>query len=231
MQGRAARLRPELVGLLTLFILAGLILAFGLLAQEVLEGDTSAFDRRILLLFRDPSNLSHVIGPAWLPEMMRDLTSLGSTVVLGLVVLIVAGYLALARMPAALALVLGSVLGGQAISTVLKVFFERARPDLIPGAPQVFTASFPSGHAMLSAVTYLTLGALLTRIEEKRSLKRYFMVVAVALTMVVGASRVFLGVHWPTDVLGGWCVGAAWAMICSSVARRLQRRGKLERLN
>jgi undecaprenyl-diphosphatase len=111
---------------------------------------------------------------------------------------------------------------------LLKDVFQRSRPDLVPHAVQVFSDSFPSGHATLSAVTYLTLGALLARVERPRAAKMYFLGVAITLTMIVGASRVYLGVHWPTDVLAGWCVGAAWAIVCWIVATRLQQRGKVE---
>lgn len=221
---------PGIAGLAWLFGLGALALVFGLLAVKVRDGDTAGFDRAILLWFRDPADLARLRGPVWLLEMCRDLTSLGSTAVLGLLLLAVAGYLAFGRKWVDLALVLVSVLGGQAASTVLKLLFERARPDLIPGAPRVFTTSFPSAHAMMSAVTFLTLGALLSRIESRRALKLYAIGAALVVTVIVGTSRVALGVHWPTDVLGGWCVGAGWAMLCSVTAARLKRRGKLERL-
>ena len=207
---------------------AGLALVFGLLAEEVIEGDTAAFDRRILLAFRRPGDLGHTIGPPWLVETARDATALGSTIVLGLLLIAVVGYLFMVRKRHAAFLVAGAVLGGQLLSTLLKLAFERARPDLIPDAPRVFTASFPSAHAMLSAVTYLTLGALLARVQTHRSARVYLLALAILLTVLVGVSRVFLGVHWPTDVLAGWCVGAAWAMLCWMVAAWLQGRGKVE---
>ena len=222
---------PELPWLVGLCVAAGLILTFGWLAEEVFEGDTTAFDRHILLLFRRSGDPGQLLGPDWLPEMLRDLTSLGSTVILGLVLVVALGYLAMARKRGALALVLVSVLGGQAIATVLKLVFARPRPDLVPNAPMVFTASFPSGHAMLSAITYLTLGALLARIEKRCTLQHYFMITAIALTILVGVSRVALGVHWPTDVLAGWCVGAAWAIGCATAAGWLVRRRKVERID
>jgi len=209
--------------LVGLGLIAGLTLCFGWLAEEVIEGDTAAFDRHVLLLFRQPGELQHLVGPAWLPETLRDLTSLGSTVVLGFVVLLVVTYLALARNWRAAAIVLAAVLGGQLLSSVLKLAFGRPRPTLIPNAPEVFTASFPSAHAMLSAVTYLTLGALLTRIDRRLATRRFYIVTAVILTVMVGISRVALGVHWPTDVLAGWCIGSAWAIGCALIADRIER--------
>jgi undecaprenyl-diphosphatase len=220
-------IRREARWLFALLVVAGLVLVFGLLAEKVMEGDTGAFDRRLILLLRQTADPSVLLGPAWLPEMLRDLTSLGSTVVLGIVTLGVSAYLAITRTWRALVLVLVSILGGQILSTVLKNLFERDRPDLIPGAPEVFTASFPSGHAMLSAVTYLTIAALLARIEPRPALKRFYLTVGFGLTILIGVSRVALGVHWPTDVLAGWCVGAAWAFLCAWVAARLQERGEL----
>jgi undecaprenyl-diphosphatase len=114
------------------------------------------------------------------------------------------------------------------LSTVLKMGFERPRPDLVPHATRVYTASFPSGHAMLSAVTYLTLGALLARVQPNRRLKAYLIGLALCITLLVGASRVYLGVHWPSDVLAGWCGGAAWAALCWFIALQLQRQGQVE---
>ena len=113
-------------------------------------------------------------------------------------------------------------------SPLLKLGFARPRPDLVPHAVEVYTASFPSGHAMLSAVTYLTLGALLIRVQPRWRVKVYILFLAISITLLVGTSRVYLGVHWPTDVLAGWCVGAAWALLCWLVALRLQREGKVE---
>lgn len=221
--------RPREAAPLALFLgSAGLVLFFAWLARAVASQGTMSFDRAVFLFFREAGNPAVTIGPAWLKEGARDLTALGSTLVLGLMLVSVLGFLLITRKRGTALLVLAAVVGGQALSTVLKYFFERARPDLVPDAPQVFTASFPSGHAMLSAVTYLTLGALLARVQPSRAGRLYFVALAIGLTMLIGASRVYLGVHWPTDVLAGWCVGAAWAMMCWLVAVRLQARGEIE---
>ena len=201
---------------------------FAQLADEVVEGETRAFDNAVMLAMRSADDPSDPIGPEWFEEGVRDITSLGSSTVLVLVSLIVIGFLLISGAYGAAILVAVSVGGGMLLVHLLKDVFQRARPDLVPHAVQVFTNSFPSGHATLSAVTYLTLGALLARVERPRAAKMYFLGVAITLTMIVGTSRVYLGVHWPTDVLAGWCVGAAWAIICWVVATRLQRRGKVE---
>ncbi|GEP07016.1 phosphatase PAP2 family protein [Methylobacterium oxalidis] len=218
--------RREISLLATLFCVAALLLAFGLLADEVMEGDTMAFDNAVARFFR-PLGADGPIGPAWVHELGRDVTALGSMVVLCFLLAAVVGYLLLIRKKGAAALVLGSILGGTLISFGLKLLFNRPRPN-IPGGIQVFTASFPSSHAMLSAVTFLTLGALMTRVAADIRLKAYFMGLAVFLTVAVGLSRVYVGVHYATDVLAGWSVGSAWAILRWIVALRLQRRGQVE---
>jgi undecaprenyl-diphosphatase len=221
---RFRRLETRL--LLSILIIAGLLLAFVLIAGEVMEGEPLAFDRQILLAFRDAGNPAHPIGPAWVQEMARDVTSLGSFAVLAIVVGAGAGYLFLAHKRAAAWLLLGTVLGGSALNTLLKFGFARPRPELVAPVARVFTASFPSGHAALAAVTYLTLGALLTRVHPSRPIRIYFITVAVVLALLIGVSRVYLGVHYPTDVLAGWCIGAAWALACWIFMTRLQQQGQ-----
>lgn len=209
-------------------IIGGLILAFLQIADEMGEGEMEAFDQAILMLFRDPTNVDQVIGPAWMHEMVRDITALGSFSLLGLIVLGVCAYLVLAKMRSAAVLVLVSVLGGTLISTLLKLGYNRPRPDLAAMSQQ-FTASFPSGHAMLSAVTFLTIGALLARLAPTRPLQILSISAAIFLTVIVGVSRLYMGVHYPSDVLAGWSLGAAWALLCSTVAVVLQRRGSVDR--
>lgn len=220
-------IRGEAALLTGIALVSGLILGFLRLADEMLEGETEAFDRSILMLFRDPTNIDQVIGPPWVQEMVRDVTALGSFAFLGLLVLGVVIYLVLARLRGMALLVLVSVLGGTLLSTVLKMGYNRPRPDLATMSHQ-FTASFPSGHAMLSAVTFLTLGAILAQLAPTRALRIFSISAAIFLTLIVGVSRLYMGVHFPSDVLAGWCLGAAWALGCSLVAYWLQRRGKVE---
>jgi undecaprenyl-diphosphatase len=230
--GDAWRQRPrtarEAAPLLGLLLAAAGLWGFASLASEVLEGDTRALDRAILLALRNPADHADPIGPRWFEEVARDVTALGGNAVLTALTLAVIGYLVLARKRGAALLVAVSVGGGTALSSLLKLGFARPRPDLVPHAMEVYTASFPSGHAMLSAVTYLTLGALLMRVQPRWRLRLYILVLAVLATLLVGASRVYLGVHWPTDVLAGWCAGAAWALLCWLAALRLQRAGRVE---
>jgi undecaprenyl-diphosphatase len=145
--------------LMSILTIAFLLFVFGFVAQEVAAGKSLAFDRRVILAFRDQADPSAPIGPAWLLEAARDVTSLGSIVVLTFITLAAAGYLYLARSPTAAWLMLIAVFGGIALNTLLKAAFERPRPDIVIPAARVFTASFPSGHAAVSAITYLTIGA------------------------------------------------------------------------
>jgi undecaprenyl-diphosphatase len=218
--------RHELGTLAALFVLAAALLGFGTLAEAVLEGDTLAFDRAVLLALRDPANPADPLGPPWIEKAALDLTSFGSVTVLALVSAAAAGFLAVVREYPAALLVLASTGGGRVVGDLLKDAFARPRPDLALQVVPVDTAGFPSGHAALAAATYLTLGALLTRVRPDPRAKGYLLSVAVLLTLLVGASRVYLGVHWPSDVLAGWCVGSAWAMLCWLVAARM---GRIER--
>jgi undecaprenyl-diphosphatase len=217
----------ELTVLLAGTAFAAGIWMFALLADKVMEGGTQSFDRRILLAMRRPGDLSP-IGPPSVLQAAQDITALGGVSVLALVTAITAGFLLLDGKRHMAMFLCSSVVGGLLISVVLKDLFQRPRPDLVPYAVYASSTSFPSGHSMMSAVTYLTLGALLARSQERKRLKAYLLIVAALLTLMIGASRVYLGVHWPTDVLGGWTAGACWAILCWLVARWLQGRRTLE---
>jgi len=210
-------------------LLAGLVIAGGLWGleelMEVARATTPhAFDTEIMLAFRQAGQPDVPIGPAWLEGAVRDITSLGSTSVLVLVTTAVIIYLLLIRRPATALLMFVAVAGGQVLSSLLKFEVDRPRPDLVSHLVSETSLSFPSGHAMLSAVTYLTLGSMAARFLPGRTTKIFVLGLAILTTLLVGASRVYLGVHWPSDVLAGWCAGFAWAMLCWLVARFLQRR-------
>lgn len=181
-------------------------------AEEVVEGDARAIDTAILMFFRTPADPADPVGPRWLEDLARDLTALGSPVVLGIIVGVACLFLLLAGRHRTSLFVLGATASGGIASTLLKLSFNRPRPDLVPHTLYVSSASFPSGHAMISALVYLTLGALVARLVRGRRLKLYVLSVAVLLSGLVGLTRVYLGVHWPSDVVGGWAAGAAWAL-------------------
>ena len=207
---------------LSVLAIAGLLFAFGFIAQEATQGKSLTFDRRIILAMRDTGDQSAPLGPAWVQEAARDVTSLGSIPVLVIITFAVSGYLFLARRHSAAWLMLFAVFGGIALNDSLKLVFARPRPDVVIPAARVFTTGFPSGHAALSAITYLTMAALLVRSPSSFKIGFYFMTLAAFLTILIGISRIYLGVHYPTDVLGGWCIGIAWGsriMGGSSMAR------------
>ncbi|XUY29823.1 phosphatase PAP2 family protein [Agrobacterium sp. rho-8.1] len=204
-------------------LLAAALVGTGLflgLTSEMLEGETRTFDESILLFFRHADDLSIPIGPGWLTHVVDDITSLGGTTALFLITALTIIYLFIVRQRSVGAFVALSVVGGWAVSTVLKIGIARPRPDIVPHLVSVRDLSFPSGHAMVSTVTYLTLGALLSRIQTTRAARIYFIAVAIFLSGIIGFSRIYLGVHYPTDVLGGWCAGASWAMFCWILAQR-----------
>ncbi|MBX3563264.1 MAG: phosphatase PAP2 family protein [Sphingomonas sp.] len=187
-----------------------LILWFG---HELSEGDGASIDRAIMLAMRVPGHPDIPAGPAWLPSAMRDVTALGSATVLTFVVASAAIFLALHQRMRSMALVLGATLLGSAVVTVIKALVSRARPDLIDRLMVEVSHSFPSGHAANSAIVYLTLATLLFPVMPDRRLRGFVLGVAILLTGAIGVSRVYLGVHWPSDVVAGWVFGGGWAML------------------
>ena len=218
----------ETAVLVSLLVIGGSLWGFSELTTLVLDGGRAKFDETLLLALRESGHPDIPRGPAWLPQVMKDITALGGPAILTLLSLSVVGFLLLEGKGRIALLVAASVLGGLLLSAALKHGFHRPRPGIVPHLTTETTTSFPSGHSMLSAVTYLTLGTLLARHYLDHRLKIFFLAAAVGIAFLVGLSRVYLGVHYPTDVLGGWCAGVAWALCCNLIARQLQRRGKVE---
>lgn len=220
--------RPDGASLVVLLILAVAVWGFFELTEYVEAGKgPSEFDRGLLLAFRSSDNPTDPVGPRWFEEFVRDVTALGGIGPLTFLTLGVAGYLILSGRRRTSLLLVGWVGGGVALSMILKGVFARARPDVVPHLMHVSTASFPSGHAMMSTIVYVTLGSLLARVHGG-ALRVYVLALAVGIASLVGLSRVYLGVHWPSDVAAGFAVGAAWAGLAWLVARYLQRDGVVE---
>jgi len=218
---------PATLILLLILALAGWV--FIELADSVVDGETHRFDPWLLRILRKSNDASTPIGPSWLHAMARDVTALGGYFCLILFTLMTVGYLWLDRKHHLSLFLLGSAVSGYIASTILKFFFQRPRPDVVPHLDYVISSSFPSGHSMNSAIIYLTLGTIIATSVARKRLKAYVMSVALFMTILIGISRVYLGVHYPTDVLAGWMAGLVWAILCFFVARRLQRRGTVEK--
>ncbi len=211
-----------------IFLCAVTFLAFSKLASEVLEGEGRSIDTQIMLLLREPNDSTNPLGPKWFEEMMRDISGLGSVAILTFITLASALYLSLINKKGLALYLLAAVGTGAMFSSLLKAGFDRPRPDLVPHGTTVYSASFPSGHSLIAAIVYLTLAALLAESQPRYRLKIYFLSLAIVMTLLIGISRVYLGVHWPSDVVAGWLGGSAWAFmfwIIAHYARKLHLQG------
>lgn len=215
-----------------MLVSAFLLFAFAWVAYELIEavvvGSQGSLDRLVLLALRDEIDLDDPLGPPWMEESGRDITALGGVVVLSLITLATALYLLLRRKGRIALFLLLTIASGNLITLFLKALFDRPRPELVSHESLVYTASFPSGHSMMAALTFFTLATLLARVEKSRRVKAFFFFVSLVLTIAVGLSRVYMGVHWPSDVLAGWALGIGWALLSHLLAARLQSRGKVE---
>lgn len=219
---------PELPVLVVALAVVAAVWGFAELADEVVEGDTQRLDDWVMSQLRDPAQPDQPRGASWVREIFRDFTALGGIAVMVVITAAVALYLWLRRKHHAMWLMVLAVVSGVAVSSILKHSFDRPRPPGGAALTATFTSSFPSGHSMISAIVYLVLGAMLARTEPRRVVQIYFLALAMLLTLLVGVSRVYLLAHYPTDVLGGWTAGLAWALVWWLVARYLQSRGAIE---
>lgn len=207
-----------------LILLLGCIGGFLAIAGEVRENETRSFDESILLAMRVPGDTSDPVGSPRIEEMARDITSLGGFTILTGVSLISLGVAIFSGRTKLALFALLSVIVGMTVMNQLKKGFDRPRPDLVEHATLVHNASFPSGHSMMAAMVYLTLGILLARTQRKKRLRAFIVTISVLITLCVGISRVYLGVHWPTDVVAGWMLGGAWAVGFWLVSMRVDPR-------
>ena len=221
--------RQEAAVLVAVLVILLALFGFVRITEELSQGQLANFDEWLLRLLRVPGHPHIPVGPAWLMEVAQDITALGGRTMLVAVSLFAIGYLSLERKYGAMWLVAAATGGGGLLSTIMKDYFGRDRPEIVSHLAAVTSPSFPSGHSMLAAILYLTLGALLARFATRHRTKVYLLTVALVAAFLIGSSRVYLGVHYPTDVLAGWCAGLVWALICWLVARYLQARGTVEK--
>lgn len=216
------RIPAEPRTLLVLGGLAGLLLLLAKIIEDVVTKESGSFDRTVLLALRVSGNLSKPAGPYWLQSSFADITSLGSPTIITLLTVVSAAYLAVVGRKRLSLLVAVSIALGSIVEKLMKIGFDRARPEIVPHFVTVHSLSFPSGHAMLSAITYLTIGALIARTQVNWRVRCFVLGISVMTTVLIGFSRVYLGVHWPTDVLAGWTAGAAWALATWLVAEKIR---------
>lgn len=220
--------RLETRTLVVLLALVGTPWLFLTIADEVSEGETAALDRSLLLALRTPGQPSDPLGPRWLEESVRDITALGGFTLLS-VLTVAATLLLLFRARRREALVfLGAVLLAQASNSLLKDLYGRPRPDLVAHGSYVYSHSFPSGHSAMAAAVFLVLATVFASVEPRRRTKALIYGMAITVVLAVGISRIYLGVHWPTDVLGGWCLGVSWALVAWLVLALTRPRSPLE---
>lgn len=220
---RALRIaRTEIAAVSALFIIALGVMTFVELADDMTEADGLAFDQSILSWVQPVAGEPR--GPWWMKEAAADLTSLGGISVLALFATIAIGFLLIHRKRLSALLLVVGLAGGVALSEGLKAIFERERPPAAFQAVETINASFPSGHALLATVFYLSLGVMLTRAFSRRHVKAFVLGAAIVIALLIGTTRVYLGAHWASDVLAGWSVGAAWAMALWLVAYAVERR-------
>jgi undecaprenyl-diphosphatase len=198
-----------------LLMLVMLLSLMGLLALG-LTGDH--LEGAMLTLWRDATDPALYRMPRWLLRYMQDLTALGGLPVTLSVAVLAAGLFHALRLRVEAALMLAGAVGGLMLGMGLKLVFLRPRPDLVPHAVEVLTSSFPSSHATMSMVVYLGLGLAVAARMAQPAARLYVLALGLALPLAIGASRVVLGVHWPSDVLGGWAFGAGWVLLCRHVA-------------
>lgn len=202
-------------------IVLGVVGGFFEFASEIRENETQRFDEAVMMLVREPGDLSKPVGSARMGEIARDLTALGGVTVLTIVTLVSFGVAVFSGRTKLGWLGIFAVAAGTVATRFLKHGYNRPRPDIFEHGAWTYTASFPSGHSMMSAVVYLTLGILVARIQRRRSVRWFITSISVLLTLLVGLSRIYLGVHWPTDVAGGWMLGGAWAILFWLVAMKV----------
>jgi undecaprenyl-diphosphatase len=202
--------------------IAAAVMVLVVIGWTIDRGHRFAIDRALLLALRRVGDLGTPIGPHWVERAMIDVTALGGGTVLTIAVVVTLGALMVERLWLTAALALAATLTGSLAVDLAKHVVARARPELVPHLVTVTSLSFPSGHSANSAIVYLTLATLLTQVIRNAALRRYVIGVAVVLVTVIGVSRVYLGVHWPSDVLAGWSFGTLWALGWWSLAARIR---------
>ncbi len=200
------------------------LIVFIATALAVSNGMTAAIDRSLMLELREPANRSDPIGPSWFEEAAAEFTTLGGYTVIATFAIVAALGLVIVGQWRATVFLGASLISGVGVSTLAKQLFERSRPNLVDHLDTVTTWSFPSAHALFGMLAWLTMATVLARFVRNNKFRAYIVSVAATIGLLIGLSRIYLGVHWPSDVLAGWALGIAWAGTCWLTARGLGRR-------
>jgi len=181
---------------------------FAWMADEVGEGSTQRFDNAVLLWLKQHSS-------PLLDRLALEVTALGSGGVVVMMVLVSTAFLWMSKHRYSVLMLWVALLGGEALNGLLKRAFDRPRPNLFQWKTTASLSSFPSGHAMTSVIVYVTLAYLIARLEPSRAMRRLTLGFAAVLVLGIGWSRLYLGVHYPSDVLAGYAAGFAWSTFCA----------------
>lgn len=209
--------KTEVFGLL--MMLTGLTV-FVALAAQLGTPSVQRFDETVVRSLRNAEDLTQPIGPGWFKELARDFTALGGYGILSTITILITTFLHLERRPARAHFVVVAIVAGYSLSMTLKALIARPRPNIVPWLSHVHSSSFPSGHSMMSAVVYLSLGLMLSDLTSRRLVKTFVVVAPLTISAAVGFSRVYMGVHYPTDVVAGWWLGISWSLACWLAIRR-----------
>ena len=193
------------------FVGLGALWGFAAMAEEVLEGTTQRFDEAVL-------SWVETHRTAGLDQFALEVTALGNTATLAVLILVVSSFLWLTHHRLSVALLFTALAGGATLNLLLKEVFDRPRPDIVEWGTHVASASFPSGHAMSAMIAYASVAYLGGRLEPTRLMRMLTWVFAAVLILGIGASRIYLGVHYPSDVVAGYVAGLGWlAFVVSGI--------------
>ncbi len=204
------------------FAIVVIVIALGGWVWLTFNGAFEAFDHSLLLLFREGSDPATLVGPSWLASVVTGITHIGDSIFLIVLSVGVLGYGVYQRKKLEVLTLVGCIGGVFLLTPLLKNLFGRPRPDIVDHLVHASSASFPSGHTLRSAVVYIALFFILQRLLSVHSLTKYSPIVGI-LIVAIGSSRVVLGVHWPSDIIGGWLIAGLWLLLWWPLLR-LQKR-------
>lgn len=199
------------------------LILFLILTAAVSFNLTLSFDKTVLLSLRNKNNLSVPLFNTWLLPLMRGITFLGNSDSVTVITFLLAVYLIVKKEFGLLGIILAAIISGSLIDLFLKWYFARNRPEIVPHLVTAYYYSFPSGHAFISAVLYPAVAIIFIRITDNITVKTYITVITVLLVLLIGFSRIYLGVHFPSDVIAGWLIGLCWSSWLWILAKKMTK--------